>query len=106
MEYFHQQLNITVADVELKLLLSEMVFCNWNVICPAVADLNVAKNTVYHLQVQGIGPTFKLTVNLQNTSMNIPSSNMMITFMYDDKLYSVQRTLIHVSTVKSCLAAK
>ncbi|XP_002732274.1 BBSome complex member BBS1-like [Saccoglossus kowalevskii] len=47
-------------------------------------------------QIQGIGPTFKLTVSLQNTSMNTPSLSLIISFQYDDKLYALQKNLIHV----------
>ncbi|XP_041351022.1 Bardet-Biedl syndrome 1 protein-like isoform X2 [Gigantopelta aegis] len=47
-------------------------------------------------QVQGIGPTFKLTVNLQNTSLTIPSSNLVVTFDYDNGLYSFRKTFIQV----------
>ncbi|KAK6180672.1 hypothetical protein SNE40_008677 [Patella caerulea] len=45
-------------------------------------------------QIQGIGPTFKLTVNLQNTSLSQPTSNLIITFNYDDKLYSFRNKFI------------
>eukprot|EP00062_Callorhinchus_milii_P026027 gi/632987674/ref/XP_007882686.1/ PREDICTED: Bardet-Biedl syndrome 1 protein [Callorhinchus milii] len=41
--------------------------------------------------VQGIGPCFKLTLNLQNTSANQPSINLLISFMYDENLYSMER---------------
>ncbi|XP_067682255.1 Bardet-Biedl syndrome 1 protein-like isoform X2 [Haliotis asinina] len=47
-------------------------------------------------QVQGIGPTFKMTVNLQNTSLSQASSNLFITFDYDEKLYSFRKTHIKV----------
>ncbi|XP_033734846.1 Bardet-Biedl syndrome 1 protein homolog isoform X2 [Pecten maximus] len=47
-------------------------------------------------QVQGIGPTFKLTVNLQNTSLSHPSTNLLITFQYDDRLYTLKKSLIEV----------
>ncbi|XP_069116574.1 BBSome complex member BBS1-like [Argopecten irradians] len=47
-------------------------------------------------QVQGIGPTFKLTVNLQNTSLSHPSTNLLITFQYDDRLYTLKKALIEV----------
>ncbi|XP_021370593.1 Bardet-Biedl syndrome 1 protein-like [Mizuhopecten yessoensis] len=47
-------------------------------------------------QVQGIGPTFKLTVNLQNTSLSHPSTNLLITFQYDDRLYTLKKSLIQV----------
>ncbi|XP_062576110.1 Bardet-Biedl syndrome 1 protein-like, partial [Saccostrea cucullata] len=47
-------------------------------------------------QVQGIGPTFKLTVNLQNTSLSQPSTSLLITFLYDEKLYSFKKSFIEV----------
>ena len=50
-------------------------------------------------QVQGIGPMFKLTVNIQNTSLSLPVLDVLITFLFDDKLYSVAKTLIHVSNI-------
>ena len=46
--------------------------------------------------VQGIGPTFKLTVNLQNTSLNQASSNLLITFQFDEKLYVFKKSYIQV----------
>ncbi|XP_066279675.1 Bardet-Biedl syndrome 1 protein-like isoform X2 [Branchiostoma lanceolatum] len=46
--------------------------------------------------VNGIGPSFKLTVNLQNTSSATPSINLLITFQYDEKLYQLQRSSIKV----------
>lgn len=47
-------------------------------------------------QVQGIGPTFRLTVNLQNTSLSQASTNLYITFDYDEKLYNFKKTYIPV----------
>ncbi|XP_011417321.3 Bardet-Biedl syndrome 1 protein homolog isoform X3 [Magallana gigas] len=47
-------------------------------------------------QVQGIGPTFKLTVNLQNTSLSQPSTSLLITFLYDEKLYNFKKSFIEV----------
>ena len=52
--------------------------------------------TVLLYQVQGIGPTFKLTVNLQNTSLTQASSNLIIAFEYDDRLYSFRKKFIQV----------
>ncbi|XP_041469808.1 Bardet-Biedl syndrome 1 protein-like [Lytechinus variegatus] len=46
--------------------------------------------------VHGIGPTFKLTVSLQNTSLSKPSLGLLISFLYDEKLYSLQKTMIPV----------
>lgn len=47
-------------------------------------------------QIQGIGPTFKLTVNLQNTSLSQPSTSLHVCFDYDDKLYHFRKTYIPV----------
>lgn len=51
---------------------------------------------IYLCQVQGIGPTFKLTVNLQNTSLSQPSTSLLITFLYDEKLYNFKKSFIEV----------
>lgn len=47
-------------------------------------------------QIQGIGPTFKLTVNLQNTSLTKASSELIIAFEFDDRLYSFRKKMIQV----------
>ncbi|KAL5009299.1 hypothetical protein ScPMuIL_014880 [Solemya velum] len=47
-------------------------------------------------QVQGIGPMFKLMIDLQNTSLTQASYNLFITFEYDDKLYTFKKTYIPV----------
>ena len=47
-------------------------------------------------QVQGIGPAFKLTVNLQNISPSVPSTNLLITFQFDESLYAVAKPCIVV----------
>ncbi|XP_078516912.1 BBSome complex member BBS1 isoform X2 [Lissotriton helveticus] len=46
--------------------------------------------------VQGIGPTFKLTLHIQNTSANRPSINLLISFLYDERLYAMKRAFIKV----------
>ncbi|XP_033121921.1 Bardet-Biedl syndrome 1 protein-like, partial [Anneissia japonica] len=55
---------------------------------------NPAEPLKLSAQVQGIGPTFKLTVSLQNTSINHPSINLFISFLFDEKLYSLQKAFI------------
>ncbi|XP_028565697.2 BBSome complex member BBS1 isoform X2 [Podarcis muralis] len=40
--------------------------------------------------VQGMGPTFKLTLNLQNMSDTRAVANLLISFLYDEKLYSIE----------------
>ncbi|KAG6939463.1 Bardet-Biedl syndrome 1, partial [Chelydra serpentina] len=42
-------------------------------------------------QVQGIGPTFKLTLHIQNTSAGRPSINLLVSFLYDQSLYAMKR---------------
>jgi Bardet-Biedl syndrome 1 protein len=46
--------------------------------------------------VQGLGPSFKLTVNLENTSPNIPSQNLLLSFYADRNLYSVSKPFVEV----------
>ena len=47
-------------------------------------------------QVQGIGPAFKLTMNLQNISQSTAVTNLLITFQYNDSLYSLAKPSITV----------
>ena len=54
-------------------------------------------------QVQGIGPTFKLTVNLQNTSLTQASNNLIITFEFDPRLYSFRKKFIQVCVFILCV---
>ncbi|KXJ22583.1 Bardet-Biedl syndrome 1 protein [Exaiptasia diaphana] len=46
--------------------------------------------------IQGIGPAFKLTVNLQNISQSIAIANLLITFQYDESLYALAKPSITV----------
>uniref|UniRef100_A0A6I8Q1I5 BBSome complex member BBS1 n=1 Tax=Xenopus tropicalis TaxID=8364 RepID=A0A6I8Q1I5_XENTR len=46
--------------------------------------------------VQGIGPQFKLILNLQNTSVNRPSMQLLISFLYDEKLYKIKPAFFKV----------
>ncbi|KAJ7307401.1 hypothetical protein JRQ81_009417 [Phrynocephalus forsythii] len=46
--------------------------------------------------VQGMGPAFKLTLNLQNMSETRAVANLIIAFLYDEKLYSLQRPFLKV----------
>eukprot|EP00794_Sanderia_malayensis_P020242 gene20242-22224_t len=48
------------------------------------------------VQVQGIGPAFKLIMNIENTSSETPSSNLLISFQYDHSLYNIATSLIQV----------
>jgi Bardet-Biedl syndrome 1 protein len=47
-------------------------------------------------QIQGMGPTFKLIVKVQNISSNSPSINLFVTFVYDEKLYKLAKNFIEV----------
>ncbi|KAL0162542.1 hypothetical protein M9458_041938, partial [Cirrhinus mrigala] len=40
--------------------------------------------------VQGLGPSFKLTLNIQNTAASRPVMNLAISFLYDENLYSMR----------------
>lgn len=46
--------------------------------------------------IQGIGPAFKLTVNLQNISQSVAITNLLITFQYDESLYALAKPCIVV----------
>lgn len=46
--------------------------------------------------VQGIGPNFKLMVTIQNTSLARPSTNLFITFEFNNKFYSVKKPRISI----------
>ncbi|XP_048475599.1 Bardet-Biedl syndrome 1 protein [Rhincodon typus] len=61
---------------------------------PVSADLQepLKMNAV----VQGIGPVFKLTLNVQNTSATRPAINLYVSFLYDEHLYSVKRAFFKV----------
>ncbi|XP_042295792.1 Bardet-Biedl syndrome 1 protein isoform X2 [Sceloporus undulatus] len=41
--------------------------------------------------VQGMGPTFKLSLNLQNMSDTHAVANLLISFLYDEKLYFIEQ---------------
>jgi len=47
-------------------------------------------------QVQGLGPGFKLLINLQNTSFNTPSMDLLITFIADHTLYTLAKPIMQV----------
>ncbi|TFJ95711.1 thymidine phosphorylase [Platysternon megacephalum] len=47
-------------------------------------------------RVQGIGPTFKLTLHIQNTSAGRPSVNLLVSFLYDQSLYAMKRAFFKV----------
>ncbi|XP_064095849.1 Bardet-Biedl syndrome 1 protein-like [Macrobrachium nipponense] len=47
-------------------------------------------------QVLGLGPTFKLRVELQNTSVSVPSQQVAVVFHCDDRIYTVNRSYIQI----------
>ena len=46
--------------------------------------------------IQGFGPAFKLTIKLQNTSSTAPSTDLLITFQYQESLYNLSKACIPV----------
>ncbi|XP_063083640.1 Bardet-Biedl syndrome 1 protein isoform X2 [Cavia porcellus] len=49
-----------------------------------------------HAVVQGLGPTFKLTLHLQNTSAARPVLGLLVCFLYDEALYALPRAFFKV----------
>ncbi|XP_039100860.1 Bardet-Biedl syndrome 1 protein isoform X2 [Hyaena hyaena] len=49
-----------------------------------------------HAVVQGLGPTFKLTLHLQNTSAARPILGLLICFLYNEVLYALPRAFFKV----------
>ena len=47
-------------------------------------------------QVQGLGPTFKLTLHLQNTSTARPILGLVVCFLYNEVLYALPRAFFKV----------
>lgn len=46
--------------------------------------------------VQGLGPSFKLTLNIQNTAACRSVMNLAISFLYDEKLYRVKNPYMRI----------
>uniref|UniRef100_A0A672JCV0 Bardet-Biedl syndrome 1 n=1 Tax=Salarias fasciatus TaxID=181472 RepID=A0A672JCV0_SALFA len=46
--------------------------------------------------VQGLGPTFKLTLNVQNTAACRPVMNLAVSFLYDESLYRVKNPFLRI----------
>ncbi|XP_041037906.1 Bardet-Biedl syndrome 1 protein isoform X2 [Carcharodon carcharias] len=63
-------------------------------LAPVSADLQEPLNM--NAVVQGIGPAFKLTLNIQNTSATRPVINLQISFLYDQTLYSIKRSFFKI----------
>ncbi|XP_012876297.1 PREDICTED: Bardet-Biedl syndrome 1 protein [Dipodomys ordii] len=49
-----------------------------------------------HAVVQGLGPTFKLTLHLQNTSTARPLLGLLVCFLYNEALYALPRAFFKV----------
>ncbi|XP_014700245.2 BBSome complex member BBS1 isoform X1 [Equus asinus] len=49
-----------------------------------------------HAVVQGLGPTFKLTLHLQNTSTARPILGLLVCFLYNEVLYALPRAFFKV----------
>lgn len=48
-------------------------------------------------QVLGLGPTFKIRVELQNTSTGTPSLGLVVVFHADHHVYDVKSSVIQVT---------
>lgn len=46
--------------------------------------------------VQGLGPSFKLTLNIQNIAVARPVMNIVISFLYDERLYSMRTAFFKI----------
>ncbi|KAM9832615.1 BBSome complex member BBS1 [Neosynchiropus ocellatus] len=46
--------------------------------------------------VQGVGPSFKLTLNVQNTAACRPVMNLAISFLYDQNLYRIRTPYLRI----------
>ncbi|XP_033466446.1 BBSome complex member BBS1 [Epinephelus lanceolatus] len=46
--------------------------------------------------VQGLGPSFKLTLNVQNTAVCRPVMNLAISFLYDESLYRMRNPYMRI----------
>ncbi|KAM9837642.1 BBSome complex member BBS1 [Aulostomus maculatus] len=46
--------------------------------------------------VQGLGPSFKLTLNVQNTAACQPVMNLAISFLYDENLYRMKNSYVRI----------
>ncbi|XP_029312764.1 BBSome complex member BBS1 [Cottoperca gobio] len=46
--------------------------------------------------VQGLGPSFKLTLNVQNTAACRPVMNLVISFLYDESLYRMRNPYMRI----------
>ncbi|RWS29918.1 Bardet-Biedl syndrome 1 protein-like protein [Leptotrombidium deliense] len=57
---------------------------------------NIADPLKLSAQIHGLGPTFRLILELQNTSVDQPSLNLFLTFQCDVRIYKIDRNYIPV----------
>ncbi|XP_063293337.1 Bardet-Biedl syndrome 1 protein [Pelobates fuscus] len=62
----------------------------------APVSASMQEQITLNAAVQGIGPRFKLILNLQNTSVNRPSMQLLISFLYDERLYQIKPAFFKV----------
>ncbi|XP_023566372.1 Bardet-Biedl syndrome 1 protein isoform X2 [Octodon degus] len=53
-----------------------------------------------HAVVQGLGPTFKLILHLQNTSTTRPALGLLVCFLYNEELYALPRAFFKVLVLR------
>ncbi|KAG9338211.1 hypothetical protein JZ751_026964 [Albula glossodonta] len=59
-------------------------------------DLSRLRLAVARAYVQGLGPSFKLTLNIQNTAACRPVMNLAVSFLYDETLYSMKNAFFKI----------
>ncbi|KAM4715480.1 BBSome complex member BBS1 [Anableps anableps] len=57
---------------------------------------NLSEPLKMNAVVQGLGPSFKLTLNIQNTASCRPVMNLAISFLYDDNLYRIRNPYMRI----------
>ncbi|XP_069750157.1 Bardet-Biedl syndrome 1 protein isoform X2 [Narcine bancroftii] len=62
----------------------------------APVSANLAEPLKLNATVQGIGPSFKLTLSVQNMSPSRPVIDLLISLVFDQSLYSVKRSFFKV----------
>ncbi|KAL4648195.1 Bardet-Biedl syndrome 1 protein isoform X2 [Arapaima gigas] len=56
----------------------------------APMSANLSEPLKMNAVVQGLGPSFKLTLNIQNTAACHPVMNLAVSFLFDETLYSIR----------------
>lgn len=65
-----------------------------------MADTDLHFCFLFLCKVQGLGPSFKLTLNIQNTAASRPVMNLAISFLYDESLYSMRTAFFKVTSAE------